>query len=71
MLSELTATNLDILNSLTESLYTVDREFKITFMNTAAEKLTGFRFSETKGKIFPIPVLNPGQSFQISLRFKK
>ncbi len=51
MLSELTATNLDILNSLTESLFTVDKEFRILFMNTAAEKLTGFNLNEVKGKI--------------------
>ncbi len=51
MLTELTATNLDILNSLTESLFTVDKEFRILFMNSAAEKLTGFNLDDVKGKI--------------------
>ncbi|MBL1215317.1 MAG: sigma 54-interacting transcriptional regulator [Ignavibacteriae bacterium] len=51
MIAELTASNLDILNSLTESLFTVDKEFRILFMNSAAEKLTGFNLKDVKGKI--------------------
>jgi PAS domain S-box-containing protein len=51
MITRLTATNLDILNSLTESLFTVDKEFRILFMNSAAEKLTGFNLDDVKGKI--------------------
>ena len=33
----------DILDSLGERVYTVDKGFKITFLNRAAEKMTGFQ----------------------------
>ncbi len=40
-----------ILNSLAEGVITVDKEFMITFINEAAEKMTGFRKNEVIGKI--------------------
>lgn len=39
-----------ILNSLAEGVITVDKEFKITFINAAAEQLTGFKKDEVIGK---------------------
>jgi PAS domain S-box-containing protein len=39
-----------ILNSLAEGVITVDKEFKITFINEAAENLTGFKGNEVLGK---------------------
>lgn len=40
-----------ILNSLAEGVITVDKEFKITFINQAAAKITGFTQNEVIGKI--------------------
>ncbi|MBE0551763.1 MAG: sigma 54-interacting transcriptional regulator [Ignavibacterium sp.] len=40
-----------ILNSLAEGVITVDKEFKITFINEAATKMTGFQRDEVIGKI--------------------
>jgi len=40
-----------ILNSLAEGVITVDREFKITFINQAASFMTGFQKDEVIGKI--------------------
>ncbi len=40
-----------ILNSLAEGVITVDKEFKITFINEAASKMTGFQRDEVIGKI--------------------
>lgn len=39
-----------ILNSLAEGVITVDKDFKITFINEAAEKVTGFEKSQVLGK---------------------
>ena len=39
-----------ILNSLAEGVITVDKEFKITFINGAAEKLTGFSREQVIGQ---------------------
>ncbi len=39
-----------ILNSLAEGVITVDKEFKITFINGAAEKLTGFSKEQVIGQ---------------------
>lgn len=39
-----------ILNSIAEGVITVDKEFKITFINEAAEKLTGFKREEVIGQ---------------------
>lgn len=39
-----------ILNSIAEGVITVDKEFKITFINAAAEQLTGFKKDEVIGK---------------------
>jgi len=41
---------LDILNSISEGLFTVDKDFKINFFNKAAEKITGFPQKEALGK---------------------
>ncbi len=40
-----------ILNSLAEGVITVDKEFKITFINEAASSITGFHKDEVIGKI--------------------
>ncbi|MBI2419035.1 MAG: sigma 54-interacting transcriptional regulator [Ignavibacteriales bacterium] len=40
-----------ILNSLTEGVITVDKEFRITFINESATRLTGFSKDEVLGKI--------------------
>ncbi|MHB8339032.1 MAG: sigma-54 interaction domain-containing protein [Ignavibacteriaceae bacterium] len=40
----------EILNSLAEGVFTVDKEFRINFFNKAAEKITGFKGSEVIGK---------------------
>ncbi len=40
-----------ILNSLAEGVITVDKEFKITFINEAATLMTGFQKDEVIGKI--------------------
>lgn len=40
-----------ILNSLAEGVITVDKEFKITFINEAASMMTGFHKNEVIGKI--------------------
>lgn len=40
-----------ILNSLAEGVITVDKEFKITFINEAASIMTGFKKDEVIGKI--------------------
>ena len=40
-----------ILNSLAEGVITVDKEFKITFINEAASSMTGFQKDEVIGKI--------------------
>lgn len=39
-----------ILNSIAEGVITVDKEFKITFINAAAEQMTGFKKDEVIGK---------------------
>ncbi|MEG8947777.1 sigma-54 interaction domain-containing protein [Rosettibacter firmus] len=39
-----------ILNSLAEGIFTVDKNFKINFINKSAEKITGFKNSEVIGK---------------------
>jgi PAS domain S-box-containing protein len=39
-----------ILNSIAEGVITVDKEFKITFINEAAEKLTGFQREQVIGQ---------------------
>src|SRR3989339_201733 len=39
-----------ILNSIAEGVITVDKEFKITFINEAAEKITGFKKDEVIGQ---------------------
>ncbi len=41
----------DILDSLSEGVFTVDKDFRITFFNRAAEKITGFHRDEVKGKL--------------------
>jgi PAS domain S-box-containing protein len=39
-----------ILDSLAEAVVTVDKDFKITFINEAAEKITGFKKEDVIGK---------------------
>ena len=41
----------DILDSISEGVLTIDRNFRITFLNKAAEKLTGFEREEVIGKV--------------------
>lgn len=40
----------DILDSLAEGIFTVDKEFKINFFNKAAERITGYNREEVMGK---------------------
>ena len=40
----------DILDSLAEGIFTVNKEFKINFFNKAAEKITGYNREEVMGK---------------------
>lgn len=40
----------EILDSLGEGVFTVDKNFRITFFNQAAERITGFRKEEVIGK---------------------
>jgi len=41
----------DILDSISEGVFTVDKNFRITFYNRAAETLTGFKRKDVVGKI--------------------
>lgn len=41
----------DILDSIGEGLFTVDKNFRITFFNRAAEEMTGFKRDEVLGKL--------------------
>ncbi len=40
----------DILDSIGEGVYTVDKNFRITFFNRAAERITGFKKQDVLGK---------------------
>jgi len=40
----------DILNSISEGLFTVDKNFKINFFNKAAERITGYQQENVLGK---------------------
>ena len=40
----------DILNSIAEGLFTVDKNFRIIFFNQAAEKITGYQRDEVLGR---------------------
>lgn len=42
--------NEEILDSLAEGLFTVDKNFRITFLNRAAERITGFKKEEAIGR---------------------
>ena len=39
-----------MLNSIAEGVFTIDRDFNITTLNSSAEKITGFKKSEVIGK---------------------
>jgi len=41
----------EILDSLAEGLFTVDKDFKINFFNSAAEKISGYKREDVLGKI--------------------
>ena len=41
----------EILDSLAEGLFTVDKDFKINFFNSAAEKISGYKRENVLGKI--------------------
>jgi len=41
----------DILDSIGEGVFTVDKNFRITFFNRAAEEMTGFKREEVAGKL--------------------
>jgi PAS domain S-box-containing protein len=41
----------DILDSIGEGVFTVDKNFRITFFNRAAEDITGFKRDEVTGKL--------------------
>jgi len=40
----------DILDSLGEGIFTVDKEFRITFVNRAAEEMLGVKRQEAVGR---------------------
>jgi PAS domain S-box-containing protein len=40
----------EILNSISEGLFTVDKEFRINFFNKSAVKITGYKTNEVTGK---------------------
>jgi len=40
----------EILDSIGEGLFTVNKDFKVNFFNRAAEKITGFKREEVLGK---------------------
>jgi len=44
-------TKQEILDSIAEGLFTIDKEFRINFINNAAEKITGFKKEEAVGQI--------------------
>ena len=41
--------NEDILDSLGVRLITIDKDFKVTFFNRAAEQITGYKWDEDAG----------------------
>ena len=41
----------EILDSLAEGIFTVDKDFRINFFNKAAEKITGFKAQNMIGKL--------------------
>ena len=41
----------DILDSVSEGVFTVNKDFKITFLNRAAERITGYTRDEVIGKL--------------------
>ena len=43
-------TKQEILDSIAEGLFTIDKEFRINFINSAAEKITGFNKDEAVGQ---------------------
>jgi PAS domain S-box-containing protein len=43
--------NKDILDSLGEGVITVDKDFRITFFNRAAELITDFKRNEVTGRL--------------------
>lgn len=47
----LTPDSLKILNSLSEGIYVIDKEFKIIFINKAASDITGIKSEEVIGKV--------------------
>lgn len=49
MIADLT-TKQEILDSIAEGLFTIDKEFRINFINSAAEKITGFNKDEAVGQ---------------------
>ena len=42
---------LEILDSLSECIITLDKEFKITFINAAAERILGIKRGKINGKL--------------------
>lgn len=44
-------TKQEILDSIAEGLFTIDKEFRINFINSAAEKITGFKKDEVIGQL--------------------
>ncbi len=61
-----------ILGNIVEGVFTVDRQFKITYFNQAAEKITGFSKKEVLGMpcadIFRTPICNQDCPLRQSLR---
>jgi PAS domain S-box-containing protein len=61
-----------ILSNITEGVFTVDRDFRVTFFNHAAEEITGFSSNEALGRfcheVFRTPICNQDCPLRRSLR---
>lgn len=61
-----------ILGNIAEGVFTVDRQFRITFFNEAAENITGFSKNEVMGKscadVFRTPICSQDCPLRQSLR---
>ena len=61
-----------ILGNIAEGVFTVDRQFRITFFNQAAEGITGFSKNEVLGKpcadVFRTPICSRDCPLRRSLR---
>ncbi|MBW2257031.1 MAG: sigma 54-interacting transcriptional regulator, partial [Deltaproteobacteria bacterium] len=61
-----------ILSNITDGVFTVDGDFRVTFFNRAAEEITGFTMEEALGRfcheVFRTPICNQDCPLRRSLR---